>query len=396
MGIGMDEGEFTTDDDSPFEGINESVKVIGKHGRVVTLKERIRESEAEQPATSYAGRLYQYWPGNNTFCFEGKVFLGGDSQNTIVTVSFLLVPAILYLVFGAWYPVSRLIFYSPIFFPFGLIYVFFGLLLAAVALYFLYLTAYSDPGVLPRASSSKTRAKTRRPRYIETGDLRLRCNYCVTCRIYRPPRASHCGICNNCVDEFDHHCPWMGNCIGKNNYKAFVSFLAVASLTSFVVMVGGLIHVATAAYEAYYLHSAGYLSGNGEMTWFVGTALVPGLCIFFYALVMFFSPLAMFSIHAYLISYGETTRECNNDAWSVGGNPFSMGFIKNWQIFCMRELVVQPLINRLQYVNQSKWPFRKLALRADLLPPSAVDREETRSTFDDRVDETSSYTDMIV
>ena len=51
--------------------------------------------------------------------------------------------------------------------------------------------------------------------------------YCPRCLVKKTKNMRHCFICDRCVDNFDHHCYWTNNCIGKSNYKIFIFFVLI-------------------------------------------------------------------------------------------------------------------------------------------------------------------------
>lgn len=44
-----------------------------------------------------------------------------------------------------------------------------------------------------------------------------RAGFCKTCQFAKPARCHHCHVCNKCVLKMDHHCPWLGACVGFHN-----------------------------------------------------------------------------------------------------------------------------------------------------------------------------------
>ncbi|XP_043267611.1 palmitoyltransferase Hip14 isoform X2 [Venturia canescens] len=79
-----------------------------------------------------------------------------------------------------------------------------------------------DPGVISATHEDKLNTIIE---LAETGGFEPQW-FCTSCLVRRPIRSKHCSICDRCVARFDHHCPWINNCIGSHNHKYFLGFLA--------------------------------------------------------------------------------------------------------------------------------------------------------------------------
>eukprot|EP00933_Yihiella_yeosuensis_P034448 TRINITY_DN27933_c0_g1_i1.p1 TRINITY_DN27933_c0_g1~~TRINITY_DN27933_c0_g1_i1.p1 ORF type:complete len:419 (+),score=28.37 TRINITY_DN27933_c0_g1_i1:101-1357(+) len=74
----------------------------------------------------------------------------------------------------------------------------------------------------------------------EGDDLLMRPRWCKRCKLYQPLRTKHCHDCGRCVRTHDHHCPWIGSCVGERNRVLFYWFLLLQSVELLVFFLEGV------------------------------------------------------------------------------------------------------------------------------------------------------------
>jgi len=151
------------------------------------------------------------WEGNNqTFTCCNTTCVGGSNNTKFIFVNLLIIVMGI-LNFGFLLPICPWISQLESF-PYMLVYMGKVCMLILVIV-FEFMTHLKDPGFFPKNKKNFL------------GPFHPSFKYCEDCNSYRPYHTIHCSTCNACIAMADHHCPWIGTCIGQRNIIYFLIYL---------------------------------------------------------------------------------------------------------------------------------------------------------------------------
>lgn len=302
---------------------------IGKGARDVDLEAQplkvvVEEGRARQVAERPKKPLWAVWPSRSKFFCRGFCMTGGETELGITpnwsvpnlcVWTCILAPCSLYFLWVFPHLWKQGCYAMPAA----------TLAVFLMASGFLLASCCSDPGIIPRRevilatdTGSKLEAELgydalatdcvpldgrsggrNIPVELQSRGYR----WCRTCRIIRPPRASHCPDCDNCVLRYDHHCPFVNNCVGQRNYHFFFGF--VTSVLCLAIMVLPVLF--------WFLNSEDFEVAVDAMMHVSGGVLQP----VFYTLIAAGSLIGLATVlsmilwlyHVYLIATKRTTKE---------------------------------------------------------------------------------------
>ena len=224
---------------------------------------------------------------------------------TLLSLVSISIPVFLFFFFNSNFLINKISIIIP--FIIGIIYI--------ITVILLIIAAFCDPGIIFRFPLEKNIIEDRKEYKIFQLGYIKRYKFCSTCLIMRPNRSTHCGDCNNCVEKFDHHCPWIGSCVGKRNYKYFYFFLFFLNSLICLIIIFCLIHIIKNIIDK--------INKNNNKKIDLTETIMSLYIIIYEGLTMVFVT-GLFIYHTKLVLKNVTTKEdIKNFFNSPQGNPYS-------------------------------------------------------------------------
>ncbi|CAA7060534.1 unnamed protein product [Microthlaspi erraticum] len=295
-------------------------------------------------------RLYQVWRGSNKFLCGGRLIFGPDASSLYFSTILILAPAVMFFVKMYLKMADPRTKHPHLCIPILCV----AWILTILDIFFLMMTSSRDPGIVPRSlkppesddapdsttpsmewvSGRTPNIRLPRVKDVTVNGHTIKVKFCDTCLLYRPPRASHCSICNNCVQRFDHHCPWVGQCIGVRNYRFFFMFISTSTTLCIYVFVFSWLNI-------FQRHTDEKISIWKAIS---KDVLSDILIVYCFITVWFVGGLTIF--HSYLICTNQTTYENFRYRYDKKENPYNKGILGNlWEIFLSK---IPPSMNKFR------------------------------------------------
>ena len=217
--------------------------------------------------------------------------------------------------------------------------------LTLIYLIFYWIAGMIDPGIMKR--NLDCYGASQLPMKMVHKGVYKTTKVCITCNIVRPFRSTHCKDCDNCTLRFDHHCPWLGNCVAKRNYIFFYFYLMFLNFNNIFIL----------SICSIGLYNRITLSDLQNRNYLVFLKCLPSIFTTLYLLIIMFFTTGLFFHHTLFICSNKTTKEeIKKLVHSKIGNPYDKGICSNCANFCTRKN--HPPLNVLKQLRKKgKFPI---------------------------------------